>query len=714
VRLNRLKVSGFRGLVSGQDFDLDGDAVIVVGANGQGKTSLFDAILWGLTGRVPRLGDDPDVVSLYSESGEARVEIALRGEDGEIVRLIRSCGGGREDFSFHQAEEVHRDGAGEARLHKALWPEAAFAPDAVAALTTSITRSVYLQQDVVRQFIDGDTAQQRFAAVSELVGAGRVTELALSLESQKKSWTGATNRLEEDLRGAEARLASSQARLDELTAADGGDGGEDAAAWHEWWHRAEDLEVVEDEPPEFGSGESPAALDAAVKRLEALRLAMTRRIGAAEELSTEIATRGAPPDRTTDIETLKGQMAERERRDRELRGALAQLEAEAAERRRRQVERRERAEELRALAELALRHTEGPCPVCTQEHDQDQTRRHLEQLLEEGTEAPEAPDGAETISRLAAELQRGETEAAGARTDLAEIERGMREWQSWLAERDQRLAELGITQRDNEDAGRLLAGFAQAARVKRDEVDALEADGERISLQLARAGERARRSELAARVDSLAAEVASMSETVEARRATGGRAATILEALREASSDVVTEQLRRVEPLLRRIYAMADPHPSLRDVRFALSSSRGRGHLDTRLDDSLRTVSASTPKTILSSSQLNALAVSVFLALNLGVPSIPLGAAILDDPLQSLDDVNLLGLIDLLRRTKARRQLVISTHDHRFGALLARKLRPTEDGRRTCLIELNGWGRLGPKVTQSVVPMDTEILRIAA
>lgn len=714
MRLNRLKVSGFRGLVTGRDFDLDGDAVIVVGANGQGKTSLFDAILWGLTGRVPRLGDDPDVVSLYSESGEARVEIALRGEDGEIVRLIRSCGGGREEFSFHEAEEVHRDVAGEARLHKVLWPEAAFAPDVVAALTTSITRSVYLQQDVVRQFIDGDTAQQRFAAVSELVGAGRVTELALTLESQKKSWTGATNRLEEDLRGAEARLARSQARLDELTAADGGDRGEDAAAWHEWWQRAENLGVVEDEPPEFGSGESPAALDAAVKRLEALRLAMTRRIGAAEELGREIATRGAPPDRTTDIETLKGQMAEHERRDRELRGALTQLEAEAAERRRRQVERREQAEELRALAELALRHTEGPCPVCTQEHDQAQTRRHLEQLLEEGTEAPEAPDGAEAISKLAAELQRGETEAAGARAELAEIERGMREWQSWLAERDQRLAELEITQRDGEDAGQLLAGFAQAARVKRDEVDALEADGERISLQVARAGERARRSELAARVDSLEAEVASMSETVEARRATGVRAATILEALREASSDVVTEQLRRVEPLLRRIYAMADPHPSLRDVRFALSSPRGRGHLDTRLDDSMHTVSASTPKTILSSSQLNALAVSVFLALNLGVPSIPLGAAILDDPLQSLDDVNLLGLIDLLRRTKARRQLIISTHDQRFGALLARKLRPTEKGRRTCLIELNGWGRLGPKVTQSVVPMDTETLRIAA
>ena len=714
MRLNRLTVSGFRGLTTSQCFDFDGEAVIVVGSNGQGKTSLFDAILWGLTGRIPRLGTDPEVVSLYSESGEARVEIELCDDDGEISRLIRSSDGERDEVSFHQAEQVHRDESGEARLHEALWPEAAFAPDAVAALTTSITRSVYLQQDVVRQFIDGDTAQQRFAAVSELVGAGRVTELALSLEGQKKSWSGVTNRLEDDLRSVRARLANSQARLEELTAADADDHGEDAEVWRSWWQRADAYGIFEGETPELGTVESSAVLDTAVKRLEALRLGLTRRIAAAEELGAEIVARGEAPSLQLDVGALKEKIAEHERRDGELREALAQLEAEAAERRRQQVERRERVQELRALAELALRHTEGPCPVCTQEHDQDETRRHLEQLLAEGAEDQEAPDGAEAISTLAAELQRSETQAARARSELAGIERGDREWRGWVAERDQRLAELEIKPDDGEDTDELLTRFAETTRAERDDVDALEADGERLSLQLARSGERARRAELAVRVNSLAAEVASQSDTIEARRATGERAATILNALREASSDVVAEQLRRVEPLLRRIYAMADPHPSLRDVRFALTSSRGRGHLGTQLDDSMRTLSAPTPETILSSSQLNALAVSVFLALNLGVPSIPLGTAILDDPLQSLDDVNLLGLIDLLRRTKARRQLIVSTHDRRFGNLLARKLRPTVQGRRTCLIELNGWGRLGPEVSQSKVPMDTEILRIAA
>ena len=52
MRLVQLKVNGFRGFATPYEFDLDADAVVVVGANGNGKTSLFDAILWCLSGRV--------------------------------------------------------------------------------------------------------------------------------------------------------------------------------------------------------------------------------------------------------------------------------------------------------------------------------------------------------------------------------------------------------------------------------------------------------------------------------------------------------------------------------------------------------------------------------------------------------------------------------------------------------------------------------------
>ena len=72
----------------------------------------------------------------------------------------------------------------------------------------------------------------------------------------------------------------------------------------------------------------------------------------------------------------------------------------------------------------------------------------------------------------------------------------------------------------------------------------------------------------------------------------------------------------------------------------------------------------------------------------------------LDDPLQSLDDLNLLGLVDVLRHVKDQRQMFISTHERRFGSLLRRKLRPVEPGQRTRVIEISDWSREGPIINQ--------------
>jgi predicted ATPase len=188
----------------------------------------------------------------------------------------------------------------------------------------------------------------------------------------------------------------------------------------------------------------------------------------------------------------------------------------------------------------------------------------------------------------------------------------------------------------------------------------------------------------------------------------------MIEGLREAGSDVVDVQLRRLEPLLQRIYATADPHPAFRVARLIGRMKGGHGRVVPRIEDPTADVDSEAPETVLSSSQMNVLAVSVFLAFNLGMPALPLDAVILDDPLQSLDDLNLLGLIDLLRRTRDERQLFISTHDRRFASLLARKLRPVKNGQRTLIVDLQGWDREGPAITQHEVERELVPVRIAA
>ncbi len=268
--------------------------------------------------------------------------------------------------------------------------------------------------------------------------------------------------------------------------------------------------------------------------------------------------------------------------------------------------------------------------------------------------------------------------------------------------------------------GREIATVEQAASLLTEAerliaaIRRLRSQGEQLSLSLARVAEAAQRQELEQQLDGVESAMARQQAVIDSRSATGELATEVINAMRAASSSVVTKELERIEPLLQRIFATVDPHPSFRVVSFLTKTVRGKGQLWTTLDDISGAVSVQDPALVLSSSQLNVLAVAVFLALNLAIPTLPLQVVALDDPLQSLDTVNLLGLADLLRRVRATRQVVVSTHDERLANLLERKLRPVSAGQRTVRIDLRGWTPEGPSVDQKELPQDTVQLRLVA
>ena len=711
MKLKKLVICDFRGFAGEHHFDLEGDAVILVAANGQGKTSFFDAVLWGLTGLLPRLGDDPRLLSLYSESGEARIELELSAGDDRPLRIVRREPGGLS--VEHEGERAEGNSASTI-LYSLLWPAAEQAPDGAQALAGALTRSVYLQQDLVRDFIEGDDDKARFAAVSELAGAGRVTELAVELESARRGWSRATNVKDGELSEAKQKLAEHQAQLNALGYVDGAPSGELVGRWDSWWEAAANLDpAIAERKVETPTGIDGAnALEGALRLLEGTRRGVERRLIAAEALQAELAKR-ATTETPADLSGLNRKSEEAEKELAGARQALAAAEQVAAERRRRQVEEREAVEELSALAELALRHLEGPCPVCEQEHDQTKTRANLERLIAASGSSSIEDSEDETLA-LARAVQQREEELSAAQAKAREAESVARLTEAWRKERDQRLSELGLEFVTDAEADKALKSLVSDSRETKDAIDSCEADGERLSVSVAGASERARAEELKATIEAEEFEARNLSADVEARQRTGALASNMLEALRDASASVVDAELKRIDPLLQRIYSTADPHPCFRAIRLLSSVTRGRGRMSAAIDDRIATLSVDQPEEILSSSQLNALAVSVFLALNLGLPSVPLPIAMLDDPLQSLDDVNLLGLVDLLRRIKGSRQLLLSTHDPRFGALLARKLRPVAVDGATRVIEIEGWGRRGPTIRQIEVERDSEPLRIAA
>lgn len=713
MRLSSLEIVGFRGFATEQVFDLDADAVVVVGANGNGKTSLFDAVLWAISGRIPRLGsDDSLLVSRFSQAGQARVVVRLKRSDGSFpVSVTRSFDGSETRIALETPDGVVRGREAEGRLIQLIWGEASAAASPAESVATVLTRSVYLQQDLVRQFIDSVTQQERFTAVSELVGAGRVTDLQGELEKAKTAWTKATNNRVAELLPARNRLGAMESRLLELKNRPIRELAADESAWTKWWRQLQEagINVV---PLPMASREAAGAIDAAIKQIDAVHRAAQRRQQGLDALSHDLdaLTAMSAPNLTL----LRERVAVCKQQMHEARAAVSAEQARVAELRRLQTDLKEKSEQVRALALLALKHLGERCPVCRQNYDVEGTRRRLEGIVAAGDSDSAPPSVEATLPQLLETLASREKSLSSAELELRAGELAARDREAAEQAVERRCGDLGLEVPSIASRAASLRAASLATQQHIENLVAAQRNGEAFALQLSQAGAGAAIRELQREIETTRVKLQEDDKELARRVAAGEQAQAVIEALREAGSRVVTERVKDIEPLLRDTYGRIDVHPAFSVVRFLASVVRGKGRLSTVVGDPLSEIECDSPGLVLSSSQMNALAVCVFLSLNLGVKHPPLEACILDDPLQSLDDINLLGLIDLLRRVKDQRQLCISTHDVRFGNLLARKLRPQSSEQRTIVIELEDWKRTGPIVTTHEIKCDPAAIRLIA
>jgi hypothetical protein len=80
------------------------------------------------------------------------------------------------------------------------------------------------------------------------------------------------------------------------------------------------------------------------------------------------------------------------------------------------------------------------------------------------------------------------------------------------------------------------------------------------------------------------------------------------------------------------------------------------------------------PSIVFSSAQANVAAICYFIALAFSSGTTDFGLILLGDPLQSMDDINVLGLSDFFRFLRREKQLIIATHEDRLSNSLLRKL----------------------------------------
>jgi hypothetical protein len=182
------------------------------------------------------------------------------------------------------------------------------------------------------------------------------------------------------------------------------------------------------------------------------------------------------------------------------------------------------------------------------------------------------------------------------------------------------------------------------------------------------------------------------------------RATTLSKLALEASERLVARALQRLEPTFAEVFDRLAPHPTFTRLRANQDIFYGKNQVVPEVYDPERRIAAN-PLAVYSEGQLNVVALSYFLGLALNARDGALPFVVLDDPLQAMDVVGVLGFADLCRRVREQRQLVVTTHDRRFADVLARKLAPREGGATTIIHEFDGWTREGPVLQSVTVPI---------
>ena len=174
----------------------------------------------------------------------------------------------------------------------------------------------------------------------------------------------------------------------------------------------------------------------------------------------------------------------------------------------------------------------------------------------------------------------------------------------------------------------------------------------------------------------------------------------IVETAKEREIDVVEEIFNELEPAVQDLFSRLAPHPTFRQLTFAHEVFYRKGSSIPKAIDPLWNLEVN-PSITFSSAQANVAAICYFLALAFSSSTTDFGFVMLDDPLQSMDDVNVLGFSDLCRFLRKEKQLIIATHEERLSSLLVRKLISRDEPLQTLELDFRSWDSSGPLIKET-------------
>ena len=659
----------------------------MTGPNGTGKTSFFDALQWGLLGTIDRLEafrprrNVEHLVNQYrlGERAQVELDIDVRGRAATIRRSGTYQG---STLEFREAGAPTRFGD---EAEQAL--ENLLSPSDGVSLEVALKTSGLMQQDVMRSVLEAKSSERYrtlslFLGLSELEAFEDATkQLAQDAQSRLDIAAGERDRARSALQAARGRLSESQQRLELAPRAEP--------------LREELVDFIDNapEPLQLRLSEDLGT----TKGRRALISGLETQIDLVDRLVTswsDPAIRQAHAVADPPVEASRSELGIAEGRVSTARRELERSSAELAIAER-------AADDALKLAALAIPLLTDDCPVCGQHIDAAHVAESLRARAGDVGAVSELRERVEQSKRDVADRESERADCASALNDLETVQRVIarnREARIEIEKEVSRLTSstdlLSFKGEPTEFLDTLPSVLTFLKLLKRrlvEYVSAADLESDRGEVD---------------RATSEVHQIEALLQDLEMRVLSAARRSKELKGLADASIQARVEVTQRrfdsIKPLVENIYRRLDPHPSFKSIDFEVDTYYRRGATSPRVTDPVTGVSAD-PLLIFSTSQANIAALSYFLAIGQASGDTRLPFLLLDDPVQSMDDVNVLGFADLCRHLRHERQLVISTHERRFANLLERKLAPRSEAESTIVIQFTGWDRSGPSVEQRVV-----------
>lgn len=693
VVLVALEIEGFRGFRDPARFEFAASAVLLAGPNGTGKTSFFDSIQWLLLGELQRLvpfrarRDSDHIVNSYHQPQPARVAGTFRNSKSELTAIRR---GNWESSTLEVvvAGTAHFGAEAEGALRSFL------CRGSDVSMQVLLQNAGILQQDVMRHVLEAHPSE-RHEYISALLGLG-------GLEGFQSAAADSAKVLKQRARTAQTELdeaSSVTASLEQRARAIADAAVEDSAVEAARLSLRRDLDALHDAAAVVVR--SSDSLVSLLAEMRAIRDFLSWLESVRDELSQldGFSTLAHLNEEQAGSEVLAATAA----------AALADAEAGVTVAAAAFDLAQARAAELDRLAALAIGLLTEVCPVCEQEIDAELVATRLRLRARDAADLAALEDDRERRRQRVQEL----------RTDLASAEQAIAMADARIRER-QRLEQLSESL--EQEMGRLttssgavtlrVAGLADAmSRSWSDSRASLSATIDRV--EYVQNLERSTRD--VATMDRLEAELEAsrsvrvrLSSRLQEANQRASEADALARNIAEARTAVTQRRFEAIQPLVEDIYGRLDPHPTFKVLQFDHTMYRAKPTTSAIVRDSVENIDAE-PLLVFSSSQANIVALSYFLAVGLAAVERRLPFVMLDDPLQSMDDVNVLGFADLCRYMRRDRQVFLSTHDRRFASLLERKLVSRGDDQLTEIVEFWGWDRSGPTFSQRTLgPLASE------